>query len=158
MENDPLQQLRPLQLPAEPAWWPPAFGWWIVAALVLGSIAWMIYKLIRAYRRRAPIRSAKQLLNELHATYERGDINAMEYLHQGNEILKRLLVRAYGRSIYAGMSGTQWLIALDEITSSDSFSNGPGQVLGDARFSANPKFDTGELRAQFELVIKKVKP
>ncbi|MDA7785401.1 DUF4381 domain-containing protein, partial [Pseudomonadales bacterium] len=35
MNNDPLAQLRDIRLPVEPDWWPLAFGWWIVAALIL---------------------------------------------------------------------------------------------------------------------------
>jgi len=158
VESDPLQQLRDVHLPPDPAWWPPAPGWWLLAALLITFIGWSVFKMARAYTRRAPIRAAKTLLADLYQAYQRGDISAHAYLDQGNEILKRLLVRAYHRSRYAHLSGSAWLTALNEITDSTSFTAGPGKILGDTRFSANPQIDADTLRQQFELVIKRVKP
>jgi len=42
MNPDPLAPLRPLHLPDQIGWWPPAPGWWLlagVAAVVLGGEA-----------------------------------------------------------------------------------------------------------------------
>ena len=40
-----LAQLADIRLPGEISWWPPAPGWWILAALVLfsGVFAWRAY-------------------------------------------------------------------------------------------------------------------
>jgi len=156
MESDPLQQLRDVHLPPDPTWWPPAVGWWLIAALAVAAAVWLILQAVQAYRRRAPLRQAGSLLQALLAAHQRGDISAAEFLHQGNELLKRVLVRAYGRREYAPMAGQAWLAALDELSGTDHFSNGPGKVLGEARFSANPEVDVAALHAELELLLSKV--
>ena len=83
------------------------------------------------------------MLDELYADYGRGAVSAVEYLHHGNELLKRLLVRAFGRSEYARLSGEDWLRALDQISASDAFTNGAGRALGDERFRVHVNLRLG---------------
>ncbi len=55
-------RLRDIHLPAEPSWWPPAPGWWVLAALVLVAIvaaAWMWRRHRRVWGRQ------QQILGEL---------------------------------------------------------------------------------------------
>ena len=158
MENDPLQQLRDVHLPPDPAWWPPAVGWWLLAGLALVLLGWMVYRLIAAYMQRAPIRAAKIMLNDLYAGYLAGEISAAQYLHQGNELLKRLLVRAFGRAEYARLSGDAWLQALDRVSGSDTFSNGAGRILGNERFRAHPDIDVDALNRQLTHLLSRVRP
>ncbi len=156
MESDPLQQLRDVHLPPDPTWWPPAIGWWVVALLVVAAVVWLIVKAVRAYQRRAPLRQASTLLHELLAAHQHGELSAIEFLHQGNELLKRVLVRAYGYQEYAPMAGQTWLRALDDISGTDHFSNGHGKVLGEARFSAQPEVDVPALFQELKLLLSKV--
>ena len=156
MQSDPLQQLRDVHLPPDPNWWPPAPGWWIIAAALVALVAWVIVKGIQAYRRRAPLREAGSLLKALLDDYQRGDIGAVEFLHKGNELLKRVLVRAYGYQQYASLAGSAWLQALDDISGTDHFSNGHGRVLGDERFSANPQVDVAALHQELSLLLSKI--
>jgi hypothetical protein len=158
MESDPLQQLRDVHLPTDPGWWPPAPGWWLLAALLLAALVWLLIRALAAYRIRAPLREARALLKELLNAHTRGDISDSEYLHQGNEILKRVLVRGYGRYEYAPLAGQAWLRALDELSGTNHFTCGCGEVLGDARFSARPTVDVRALSRELELLLSKVKP
>lgn len=158
MENDPLQQLRDVHLPPDPSWWPPAPGWWLLAAAAVALLAWFVYRLMRTYRRRAPIRAARGMLDELYAGYTGGQVSAQEYLHRGNEILKRLLVRAFGRREYARLSGEDWLRALDQLSASDAFTNGAGRILGNERFRAQPDIDVDALNGQLSNLLAKVRP
>jgi hypothetical protein len=158
MESDPLQQLRDVHLPADPAWWPPAIGWWVMALAAIALIVWLIWKAIAAYQKRAPIRAAKHLLGEAYEQYQAGAISAVDYLHRGNELLKRLLVRALGHEEMAPLSGIRWLHALDRLSGSTAFSDGPGSALGDARFEAAPQIDVETLHPQLQQVLGKVRP
>ena len=74
MQSDPLQQLRDVHLPPDPNWWPPAPGWWLLAAVVLAAVAWLIYRMVQAYQRRAPLRTARRLLKELLAAEQREEV------------------------------------------------------------------------------------
>lgn len=108
MEGDPLQQLRDVHLPPDPSWWPPAFGWWLFALLLLLAVIWACRQLIDHYKRRAPSRAAKVQLADLYRRYQAGEISASEYLHSGNELLKRLMVGLINKPVtraYPAMPG-----------------------------------------------------
>jgi len=158
MESDPLQQLRDVHLPPDPAWWPPALGWWIVVLATIALIVWLIWRATRAYRSRAPIRAARHLLEDIYDQYQAGAISAVDYLHQCNELLKRLLVRALGREQMGRLSGRPWLHALDQVSNSTSFTEGPGDALGDMRFTAHPQIDVDALHPQLQVILNKVHP
>ena len=158
MENDPLQQLRDVHLPPDPSWWPPAPGWWLVVVLLLLGLTWIFMQLIRRYRKRAPSRAAEVQLADLYARYQAGQISASEYLHQGNELLKRLLVRAYQQQRYARLSGDAWLAALDKLSGTSQFTNGNARVLGNTRFSAEPEIDVEQLHPVLQQLLRRVTP
>ena len=151
MQADPLQQLRDVHLPADPSWWPPAPGWWVLTAMVLGLAGWAIYALIRRYRSRAPIRLAQQALQDLN--HRAPDQTDVAYASAINEILKRLLVHGLKRYDYAPLSGQEWLQALDIESGTNSFSNGAGQILGNARFAPATKVDPDALNACVDTLI-----
>lgn len=158
MEGDPLQQLRDVHLPPDPSWWPPAIGWWLVALLILLALGWTCQQLFQAYKKRAPSRAARAQLTDLYHRYQAGEISAIEYLHNSNELLKRLMVRAYQQTSYARLSGDAWLRVLDEISGTSKFTSGSADVLGNVRFSAEPEVDVEQLHSALQQVLKKVKP
>lgn len=60
MTSDPLAQLRDIHLPEPVSWWPPALGWWLTAALLVGLLlsAFLMWRRRRqrfGYRREALI-------------------------------------------------------------------------------------------------------
>ena len=158
MEGDPLQQLRDVHLPPDPSWWPPAFGWWLFALILLTTLVWACWQLLETYKKRAPSRAAKAQLGDLYHRYQAGEISAVEYLHASNELLKRLMVRAYQQTSYARLSGNAWLNILDELSGTSKFTSGAASVLGNSRFSAEPKVDVEQLHSALQQVLSKVKP
>ncbi len=156
MENDPLQQLRDVQLPQDPSWWPPAIGWWLLCIAALVLVVWLMRRALGAYRRRAPLRRARTLLTKLHADHTAGAVSDQLYLHSSNEILKRVLVRAYGRNHYAPMAGEAWLNALDQLGETTAFTSGPGRALGQSRFSPSPEVDVAALHDALQELLRKV--
>ena len=158
MQTDPLQQLRDVHMPADPGWWPPAPGWWMVAVVLIALLAWLSYKLLQAWRARAAIREAKQLHAEHLARFNSGEIDAQRYTDVTNELIKRLLVVALGKTHLAPLSGDAWLQALDASSRSEAFTSGPGAALGAARYSQNPEVDVSALHGAVTALLGNVTP
>lgn len=102
---DPLSQLRDLHAPPPIDWWPPAPGWWLLLAVVLGIAigAGLWYRRRRqrnAYRRLA----GQELDNVMRA--EGATVAAL------NALLKRTALQAYGHSAVAHLHGADWVAFL----------------------------------------------
>jgi hypothetical protein len=158
MNNDPLALLRDIRLPVEPDWWPLAFGWWIVAALILVGCIVLTRLMARAYKARRPTRAAKQLMQDLFEEHSLGGITDLEFVHRSNSLLKRLFVVALRMDTLAKASNTRWLQALDTISNSNNFSSGSGQILGLQRFNPNSAPDIQGLKRHLTELLAKVHP
>lgn len=118
---NPLDQLEPLIAPAAIGWWPPAPGWWLLAALfpVLLWGAWrLVPRLPRPRRRQAaeqpldPMREAAlRELQRLSKPYDGAP--AGPWLQQLNGLLKRLCRERYPDSHSHTLSSRAWLAFLD---------------------------------------------
>jgi len=158
MQPDLLQQLRDLQLPASPAWWPPAPGWWLVAAMVL-ALGWLgVRTALRAYRRRRPIRRARQLHAELWGRYRTGELDDRGYVDGCNELLKRLMIHGLGIDAARRASDEPWLQLLDRALGEPAFTAGPGRMLGESRFTPAPVIDAEALEALVSRLLAQISP
>ncbi|MEZ5560390.1 MAG: DUF4381 domain-containing protein [Pseudomonadales bacterium] len=158
MDTDVLQQLRDIHLPADPSWWPPAPGWWLLALLVLLALALLARRLRRALRARLPLRRARQLYAGIHARYRAGELSDVEYVHASNELLKRVFVHGLDRPGARRASGAEWLALLDRELGTSEFSTGPGRVLGDARFAPRVDVAAAELDDLIVRLLRSVGP
>lgn len=124
-QQDPLAQLRDIHVPELPAWWPPAPGWWILAALVLAAVAAALWAWRRHYQQRAYRRQAVQELEQAWAELV-ADADASRYAQGLNRILRRTALVAYPREQVAALTGVEWQGFLDA-SSPDSIK---GEFLG----------------------------
>ena len=102
-----LEQLRPNHLPEPVGLWPPAIGWWLLAAVVLialGSLALYVYRRWKnnRYRTRA-LQLARAALNH----YQQHQ-NPRQLAHECNELLKRVALHTFPKERVAGLSGVAW--------------------------------------------------
>lgn len=158
MEPDLLQQLKDIHLPAEPLWWPPAPGWWLLALALICCFAWAILQLRQAVLRRRPIKLARRYYDEVFATYQRGEIDASAYLDQTNELLKRLYVHGLHDDEARRANDASWLAYLDARSGGNGFSQGPGRQLGNQRFSSEPGADPEILHPLVASLFKEARP
>lgn len=70
MNNPALEQLRDIHLPQAVQWWPPAPGWWIVTALTLALLVWLVRYLQGRYRRRYFRSESLDLLQQIWLDYQ----------------------------------------------------------------------------------------
>ncbi len=158
MESDPLQQLRDVHLPGDPSWWPPAVGWWLAALILIGAVVWLSLHAWRAWRARAPLRRAEALRQSLLADARSQTLPAEAYAHAINELIKRVLVVAYGRRDLARLSGDAWLAALDGLVEAPLFSRGGARALGSTRFQARPEIDVDAIDEAVQTLFTRLRP
>ncbi|MGH8353830.1 MAG: DUF4381 domain-containing protein [Pseudomonas sp.] len=115
-----LDKLEPLIAPAPLAWWPPAPGWWLLAALLpllLWGLWWLRRYLPLRRRREPPEQPLDPLrqaaLAELAQLRKPYDGPAEIWLQQLNGLLKRLCRIHYPESRSHTLSGRAWLAFLD---------------------------------------------
>ena len=123
---DPSQlPLRDIHLPDAIGWWPPAFGWWIlVAAALVGVVAW-------ALRHRAGWRhrAASVELTAALATLKGGG-DPVVCAQRFSTTLRRFAMTSSGQpDQVAGLAGEPWLAYLDSRWEREAFSRGAGRGL-----------------------------
>jgi Domain of unknown function (DUF4381) len=110
---DPNQlPLRDLHLPPPVDWWPLAPGWWLVLALVLLALAWLVRRAWHKRRFLAPRRHAVRALAEIEAAYLEHR-NPVVLARQASELLRRSMLAYAPRHEVAGLTGEPWLAWLD---------------------------------------------
>ncbi|WPL19365.1 hypothetical protein Thiowin_04482 [Thiorhodovibrio winogradskyi] len=146
MKANPAQvatlDLRDIHEPAPPSPWPPAPGWWLLAALVLALLIWLGLLGWRAWRRQ---RLRQRVLRELAALPATDDCAAL--IAGVSALLKRVALRQFARDQVAELTGTAWLEFLDQTGGKGQFTQGPGQALKQGPYAPDPDCDAPALRA-----------
>jgi len=120
----PALELRDIHLPAEPSWWPPAPGWWLLALIGIALLIWAVRALLRIRRARARLWAMQvQFESALATTDARQRVAAI------SEMLRRAARRVDAEA--AHLQGEEWLRFLDGDSAAREFSAGPGRVLID---------------------------
>lgn len=114
---------------APPApWWPPAPGWFVLAAVLVAIVVysvlcWQSRRRANAYRR-AALAELDLLTRNLNNPEQR-----VPSLRALPELVKRTALAAWPRSAVAGLSGDLWLEWLDDSWPRTGFAQGAGQKL-----------------------------
>jgi hypothetical protein len=103
MNPDWLSQLVAAHAPAPIGWWPPAPGWWGLAALLAAAcIGWLVYRHRPAQRmRRAALRELERLAH--------GNTDDVAFACGLERLLRRYSVTRFGREAIASLVGEEWL-------------------------------------------------
>ncbi|MCT5879566.1 DUF4381 domain-containing protein [Pseudomonas aeruginosa] len=97
---NPLDRLEPLIAPLPVGWWPPAPGWWLLAAL-LPLLGWGLWRLRRHLPRRTIATRGEAPLDPLREAAGRTG-RACQALRQG---FRRALAAGHQRPAQAGLQG-----------------------------------------------------
>ena len=145
-----LSQLRDIHLPAPVSWWPPAPGWWLLAALLLIALG-AAYLLYRWHRRARWRRTALAELGQLRgATAER-------FLGEVSVLLRRVAVSRFPRRDVAALTGEDWLAFLDRTLGDGTpFQSGAGRVLASGPYAGKTDVNKEALHALCARWIKRL--
>ncbi len=122
--------LKDIHLPEPISWWPPALGWWLLLALILGVIAFifLVRWLYLRYRKPAWYYDAKQLLQTIEYQYKtQADANVC--LRELSMLLRRVSLSHDPDPLVASLTGKAWLRYLDKILPQAKFNTELGQLL-----------------------------
>lgn len=132
--NNPLEQLRDIQLPEPVSWWPLAAGWWVLVAVGLVALVAGGYWVVRRHQRRYYRRLAQR---ELDAIFTQSD-DATLQLERCSELLKRVALSAYGQPA-ASLSGERWVTFLTQRAPSLEMNSDVRKLLVN-RYQPNPEY------------------
>src|SRR5687768_3474864 len=152
--EDPLAQLADIHLPGEVPFWPPAPGWWMLAGVLLVSLALIVRYFYLQGQTKRRMHSALHELDQVYRTWlEKSQVESesnqagLDLLYGFNAILNRVALVYYPHADVAKLTGTAWLRFLDAADQSTNFSEGPGKVLSDGTYRPVFSADTDALYA-----------
>jgi len=126
---DPEQiPLRDLHLPEAVGLWPPAAGWWLLIALAVAGVAYLLYKQFQKWRRNAARRLALRELKRVRVEFEKG-ADALTLAKELSELMRRGMLAYAPRAEVAGLTGDRWLEWLDQGLEDSPFAKGAGRNL-----------------------------
>jgi MYXO-CTERM domain-containing protein len=144
--EDPLSELADIHLPDAVSMWPPAPGWWLLAALVLFALVLLCRQQLARLFLRRKLGVALNELERVYQTFQTRQQDAaarnqagLDLLYGFNAILKRVALLYYADAAVPKLTGAAWLRFLDQQDQGSAFSNGAGQALGYGTY--RPVFD-----------------
>ena len=117
--------LRDIHLPGAVGFWPPALGWWLVAAFVLAGAALFAVHSYRGRHRRVALRAMKRVRVALEQGAE-----PVVCLQMASTVLRRFaMTSARSEPVVPGLIGEGWLEYLDSRWQRHEFAKGLGRQL-----------------------------
>lgn len=140
-----IDQLLDIHNVAEPSFWPPAPGWWVLGVLLLGLLLLVLVRLIRKMRVRM---RRRQLLGELEGLAKSFDPNAQpaDYLAALNRFFRGIALRAFPDSGCGRLEGDAWVSFIRGRLDSASDLSGL-EVLETGPYQERPEFEPRKLQA-----------
>jgi hypothetical protein len=130
--------LRDIHLPGAIGAWPPAPGWWILAAVIIGAALFAFMRYRSHFRERVALKALRRTLARLGEGAE-----PAHCLQQISMIVRRFAMSTPERvDAVAGLTGERWLKYLDSRWERAEFTSGVGRALAVA-----PYVPPGRVRA-----------
>lgn len=104
---NPLDNLNDIAEPVGVAFWPLAWGWWLVFALGVVFVLCLVVSAIRYRRKHAARRATRKLLQQ---QFEQKTLS----LFSANTLLKRVCMSYTTRDAVAALHGEKWVNTLQE--------------------------------------------
>lgn len=145
-----LAQLADIHLPEPVSYWPPAIGWWILAALALIGLFLMLRK-FADYRRQQKICQYAQA--ELLRCYDafsqtdpaQLDQSKLDYVNQFNTVIRRVALVHYPQANVASLDGASWVDFIRQTGESSLMTDEIAAALQYGRFQTKCDVDVDSM-------------
>jgi hypothetical protein len=147
-----LAQLKDIHGAADPGWWPPAPGWWLLALLlaaVLGFSLRILAVRIAHHRRK---RSWIGVLDRLNRRCD-PEQQPQAYLAGINRMFRAVALRAFPQAPCARLQGQEW-VAFIRSMMPDGTDPDCLRALASGPYEASPQFDAAALRRSARTWVK----
>jgi len=109
-----LAQLADIHLPEPVSYWPPAIGWWILAAIALVLLVILIRKFANMRRQQKICQYALAELQRCYDSYSQADPATIDqdkltYVNQFNTVVRRVALVHYPQANAASLDGASWV-------------------------------------------------
>jgi len=118
-----LQNLNDIALPGPVAWWPLAWGWYVLLGI---GVVVLVTLAVRQWRRWQRNRYRRQALRELSSIRDKSSGDSLQQLPV---LLKRAALSVWDREEVAALNGRAWHRFLDDSAGMDRFCSGAGDTL-----------------------------
>lgn len=152
---DSLDELRDIHLPEAISWWPLAYGYWLLLALLLVvAVLWL-----RRYRHLAIRRASGRELDALEAAYLQHN-DAHELARGVNVLLRRAALSIKPREQTASLTGDAWMdYVQDCVKDTDCiFSDETRQLLTRGVYQEKVDVDADRLLAECRAWVRQLPP
>ncbi|KAF3982316.1 MAG: DUF4381 domain-containing protein [Methylococcales symbiont of Hymedesmia sp. n. MRB-2018] len=130
-------KLRDIHLPDDIGWWPPAIGWWILAALI-PLCCFFIFWLYQRITRKTALKTAKKHLQGIKQDKALDNIDILIAL---SALLRRVAMSVSPRDQTASLAGKAWLDYLDNTVLGSPFTQSTGTLLATAHYQKTAPSD-----------------
>lgn len=148
-----LAQLRDIHGAADPGWWPPAPGWWVLALLLLLALALALRALLRrlavARRRRRWLQALDALERESNPAERPHD-----YLAGLNRLFRAVAVKAFPGTGCARLQGSAWVAFIRSLLPEDPAADSL-EALASGPYEPAPRFNAAALREQAHAWVRR---
>lgn len=141
--QDLLKDLRDIHEPEAISAWPPALGWWLLPIVVV-VMAYLFYRWWKKSKIPNYKKLALQDFKNIKNNYEISK-NSQGVPGEIALLIRKAMVAKYGNQEIAGLVGDEWLLRLDTISKTDSFTQGVGQCLLTAPYQKQSEVDINAL-------------
>lgn len=140
-----LEQLQDIHAAAEPSLWPPAPGWWVLAAIILAVLVFAAAHLIRKLRIRL---RRRRLLRELEGLAKAFDpqVQPAPYLAALSRFFRGVALKAFPESNCVRLEGKEWVAFIRDHLPGNDESAGL-DILATGPFRPDPDYEPAQLQS-----------
>ena len=149
------QQLRDIHTPSAVSWWPLAFGWWLLIAVVVCVVIVSMIALIKYRRKTAYRKIAISELDKHFANWQLDKSNS-RYLQAANALLKRVCshIEDNTGSHSTSLSSEAWVAHLNAYAKTD-FSTASSAAIAEQVYQQSPSSDIDHIHHELRTWLAK---